>query len=241
MNKKNIRTNIWKKLQKVAKPDSRFHFNFEEYIPDFIESENAHKQIYEDQIYKDSKFIFITPDNCLEKIREQSLLDKKTIIVSTYGIYRGFIKLSSENVPLGSEKFASTLDGMEYFGDNISLKSINNKFDLLITGASAVSNNGVRFGKGHGFFDLEWGMFFDMNYVDEKTQIFAVIHEVQKVDFDLEPSTTDILVDKIFTNKKSYISDRKLKRPKGIFWNKLEKGMLENTPPLQELFIIIHK
>ena len=33
------------------------------------------------------------------------------------------------------------------------------KIDLMLTGASAVSKNGVRFGKGHGFFDLEWGMF----------------------------------------------------------------------------------
>ena len=60
MNKKNIRTNIWKKLQKVAKPDSRFHFNFEEYIPDFIESENAHKQIYEDKKKLSIKYLLST-------------------------------------------------------------------------------------------------------------------------------------------------------------------------------------
>jgi len=235
MDKNQIRKSIWKKLIKVAKPDSRFHLNFEEYIPDFSESENAHRLIYEDDTYKNSEFIFITPDNCLEKIREQSLLDKKTIIVSTYGIYRGFVMLSNENVPKGSEKFASTLDGMEFFGNNISLKSINKKFDLLITGASAVSNNGVRFGKGHGFFDLEWGMFFDMKYVDEETQVYAVIHEIQKVNFDLEPSETDILVDKIYTNINKYKTERKIKRPMGIFWDKLEPGMLEKTPPLQEL------
>jgi 5-formyltetrahydrofolate cyclo-ligase len=235
MDKNKIRKKIWKELIKVAKPDSRFHLNFEEYIPDFAESENAHRLIYEDDIYKNSDFIFITPDNCLEKIREQSLLDNKTIIVSTYGIYRGFVMLSNKNVPKGSEKFASTLDGMELFGKNISLKSINKKFNLLITGASAVSNNGVRFGKGHGFFDLEWGMFYDMKYVDEETQVYAVIHEVQKVNFDLEPSVTDILVDKIYTNINKYKTERKIKRPEGIFWDKLEPGMLENTPPLQEL------
>ena len=47
------------------------------------------------------------------------------------------------------------------------------RFDLLVTGASAVSMEGVRFGKGHGFFDLEWGMFTDVGIVDEATPVVA--------------------------------------------------------------------
>ena len=43
------------------------------------------------------------------------------------------------------------------------------------------------------------------------------------------------IVDKIFTNKAAYLTDRILPRPNGIYWDKLEKGMLESTPPLQEL------
>ncbi len=235
MDKNKIRKAIWKKLIKVALPDSRFNFNFEEYIPDFLGSNYANELIYNQLEYKNANFIFVTPDNCLETLREQSIKDGKTLIISTYGIYRGFKKIHRDNVPVGQEKFASTLDGLEYYGEDISLSSINQSFDLLITGASAVSNNGVRFGKGHGFFDLEWGMFSDMNYVNEKTMVYAVIHEVQKVDFDLEPSETDILVDRIFTNNKMYVTNRVLKRPSGIYWDKLEKGMLDDTPPLQEL------
>ena len=41
---------------------------------------------------------------------------------------------------------------------------------FMVTGASAVSLDGVRFGKGHGFFDLEWGMFTDMGIVDDDTR-----------------------------------------------------------------------
>ncbi len=235
MDKNKIRKDIWKELLKVSYPDSRFDYNFEEYIPDFYDSQIAHKLIYKDEAFKNAEYLFITPDNCLEALREECIKENKTIIVSTYGIYRGLKKLTRNLVPKGQEKFASTLDGLEHFGENISLKEIKNKFDMLITGASAVSKNGVRFGKGHGFFDLEWGMFSDMSYVDEKTPVYAVIHEVQKVEFDLEPSETDILVDKIFTNKASYNTDRILLRSKGIYWEKLEDGMLESTPPLQEL------
>ena len=235
--KQQIRLNVWQKLKDVALPDSRFHLNFEEYIPDFKDSIKAHEQIIESEEYKKSNLLFITPDNCLTTIREQAIRDEKDILVSTYGIYRGFILIKKNMVKKGNEIFASTLDGLEYFGKYVSLKEIKNlgKIDLMLTGASAVSKNGVRFGKGHGFFDLEWGMFADLKVVDEKTPIIAVVHDVQVVNFELEPSNTDIIVDWIITNKQKLTTDRKKNRPSGIYWDLLEKGMLEATPPLREL------
>ena len=241
--KQQIRLKVWEKLKNVALPDSRFHLNFEEYIPDFKDSLIAHEQIVKSEEYKQSKLLFITPDNCLTTIREQAIKDGKDIIVSTYGIYRGFILITKKMVSKGNEVFASTLDGLEHFGKNISLKEIKNlgKIDLMLTGASAVSKNGVRFGKGHGFFDLEWGMFADLKIVDEKTPIVAVVHDVQVVNFDLQPSDTDIIVDWIITNKQKLSTNRNKKRPSGIYWDLLEKGMLEATPPLQELKKILNK
>ena len=241
--KQQIRLKVWKDLKNIALPDSRFHLNFNEYIPDFKESINAHNEIIKSEEYINSKLLFITPDNCLTTVREQAIKDGKDIIVSTYGIYRGFILITKKMVSKGSEVFASTLDGLEHFGKNISLKEIKNlgKIDLMLTGASAVSKNGVRFGKGHGFFDLEWGMFADLKIVDEKTPIVAVVHDVQVVNFDLQPSDTDIIVDWIITNKQKLSTNRNKKRPSGIYWDLLEKGMLEATPPLQELKKILNK
>ena len=195
-------------------------------------------------------------------MREQAIKDKKDIIVSTYGIYRGLILITKNMIKKGDEVFASTLDGLEMFGKNITLKEIQNlgkidliiqskmsiffkiniyKIDLMLTGASAVSKNGVRFGKGHGFFDLEWGMFANLKIVDENTPIIAVVHDVQVVNFDLEPSETDIIVDCIITNKQKLSTKRKKSRPSGIYWDLLEKGMLEAPPPLQELKNILNK
>jgi len=241
--KQQIRQKVWEKLKNVALPDSRFHLNFEEYIPDFKDSINAHNQIIKSKEYKESKLLFITPDNCLTTVREQAIKDGKNIVVSTYGIYRGFILIKNNMVDKGNEVFASTLDGLEHFGKNVSLKEIKDlgKIDLMLTGASAVSKNGVRFGKGHGFFDLEWGMFADIKIVNEKTPIIAVVHDLQVVNFDLEPSDTDIIVDWIITNKQKLSTKRSKSRPTGIYWDLLEKGMLEATPPLQELKKILNK
>jgi 5-formyltetrahydrofolate cyclo-ligase len=104
----------------------------------------------------------------------------------------------------------------------------------MATGASAVSLNGVRFGKGHGFFDLEWGMFTDIAIADERTPVIALVHDVQVVEEKLYPSETDILVDAVATPTR-YFNVKRGPRPKGIKWSLLEPEQLSATPPLQEL------
>jgi len=232
-----VRERIWSKLHAVAKPDTRFHMNFAEVIPDFEGSEAATERLVSEDAYAKSTFAFITPDNCLADLRRRMIEDGKPFVMSTYGIYRGFLLLEPATIPEGAALYASWLDGMEHFGVPITLEEIakRGRFDLMVTGASAVSRNGVRFGKGHGFFDLEWGMFTDLGLVDETTPVIAVVHDVQLVEEELQPSETDILVDQIATPSTLYTVERRAKRPSGVKWKLLEPKQLANTPPLQEL------
>ena len=233
----NIRQKIWKELVSVALPDSRFHLNFAEYIPDFDNSDSAIQRVISLDEYKQCEYAFITPDNCLVGLRQQMIEDGIPFVMSTYGIYRGFLLIEPGMVPDGDAKYAAWLDGMEHFGRPIKLDEIaqGRKFDFLVTGASAVSKNGVRFGKGHGFFDLEWGMFTDVGVVDEKTAIAAVIHECQLVEEDLTPSETDILVDYIVTPMELHRVLNRVQRPSGIKWSLLNNDQIQDTPPIQEL------
>lgn len=230
-----IRQRIWDKLRPVAKPDSRFHLNFAEFIPDFEGSERAIERVMAQPFYR-GRYVFVTPDNGLADLRRRMLDDGKTLVVSTYGIYRGFMLLESSAIPPGQSQFASTLDGMELFGTPISLAALaaRGPFDFMVTGASAVSLNGVRFGKGHGFFDLEWGMFTDVGIAHENTSVTAVVHDVQVVEESLIPSDTDILVDHIATPAR-FITASRAPRPHGIQWDLLAPEQLAATPPLQEL------
>ena len=145
---KTIREKIWTKLRDVARPDTRFHLNFAEVIPDFDGSETATDRIVEDPAYKATRFAFITPDNCLADLRRRMIEDGKPFVMSTYGIYRGFLYLDPATIPEGAALYASWLDGMEHFGVPISLEEIaaKGRFDYLVTGASAVSVNGVHAG-----------------------------------------------------------------------------------------------
>jgi 5-formyltetrahydrofolate cyclo-ligase len=232
-----IRQRIWAELRGVAKPDSRFHLNFNEVIPDFEGSTGATDRIVELQAYQRSTFAFVTPDNCLVELRRRMIETGKTFVMSTYGIYRGFVLMEPGMARKELALYAAWLDGMEHFGRPISLAEIARmgRFDFMVTGASAVSMDGVRFGKGHGFFDLEWGMFTDIGVADETTPVAAAVHDVQVAPDKLEPSATDILVDYIATPTRMIKIDRRSKRPSGVKWSLLKPEQIEATPPLQEL------
>lgn len=238
MSKSNIiRQQIWTRLKDVAKPDTRFDKNFAEVIPDFEGSEIATDHIMGMKALQDADFLFITPDNCLVDLRRRLIEEGKTFFMSTYGIYRGFLMIEPGMVPKGHELYAAWLDGMEHFGRPVTLEEIakRGRIDFLVTGASAVSVDGVRFGKGHGFFDLEWGMFTDLGLVDEHTPVVATVHDCQVVHETLHPSSTDILVDYIATPGGLHTVERRAKRPHGVIWDLLEPKQVQQTPPLQEL------
>jgi len=232
-----VREKIWARLKDVALPDSRFHLKFAEVIPDFVGSEKATDRLVGETFYERGRYAFITPDNCLVDLRRRMLIAGKSMVVSTYGIYRGFRLLEPSMIPPGQELFAAWLDGIEHFGRPITLAEVaaRGRFDFMVTGASAVSLDGVRFGKGHGFFDLEWGMFTDVGIVDEATPVAAVVHDVQVVEDKLFPSPTDILVDHIATPTRLIRVERRAQRPRGIKWDLLDPKQIAETPPLQEL------
>lgn len=232
-----VRQTIWSRLTDVALPDTRFHLNFSEVIPDFIGSSSAIDHVCSLDAYRDSQFAFITPDNCLVELRRRMILEKKAFFMSTYGIYRGFLLIEPGSVPEGAELYAAWLDGMEHFGTPVTLADIaaRGRVDFMATGASAVSRDGVRFGKGHGFFDLEWGMFTDIGVCNDNTPVAAVVHGCQVVEEKLHPSETDILVDYIATPEYLHQVERRASRPSGVKWNLLDPEQLAATPPLQEL------
>lgn len=232
-----LRKEVWTKLRKVAVPDSRFHLDFSMYIPDFTGSSECVRQIREMDIWKQSSVNFITPDNCLVELRKCGILDNKTQIMTTYGIRGGFLIWTREDIPKGQEDFAATLDGAQRYARPILLEGIKRigHLDLVVTGASAVNLDGVRYGKGHGYFDLEWGIFSGLGVVDSRTSLLTVVHDCQVVDRKLPVSPFDTITDYIITPTRTIKVETRRQKPKGIRWKSLQKGMLKEIPSLTEL------
>lgn len=235
--KSSVRERVWSKLREVAVPDSRFHYDFGEFIADFEGGAAAVDRLTDHRFYRDAQFIFITPDNCLDRLRLKALQDGKTVLMTTYSIKRGFWLLDPAKIDPSIYLYASTLDGMERVGQPVSLKDIQSlpPVDYMVTGTGAINHEGVRFGKGHGFFDAEWGMLYRLGRIGTHTPSAAVVHDCQVLTEALVPDVYDTVADVIFTPTRTIEVDSPHKPTCGILWDRLDPHMFETIPPLQEL------
>jgi len=236
--KQEARESVWQRLEKVARPDSRFHFDFSRFIPDFEGSQTAVKKLVELNLWGRVNLIFITPDNCLTWLRSLALSLGKKVLVPTYGLRRGIVFLDPRQIKSERREIASLLDGMEKEGKLVSLTDIQKlgSVDLLVTGASVVSTNGVRFGKGHGWFDLERALLWEIGVIEETTPVVVVVHDCQVIKESLEASSFDTAADLIITPTRVIQIENPPKPQVGIIWEKITPEMREKIPPLQELW-----
>jgi len=232
-----IRQRIWDRLKEVAVPDARFHTDFSSFIPDFAGSGEATERLVSHPAAGGDGLAFVTPDNSMAALRVALARAGRPFVVSTYNIRRGFLLLEAGALAPDLAFAAAWLDGIEHFARPVTLREICEfeRFAFLATGASAVTTDGLRFGKGHGFFDLEWGMFSDVGLVGDAIPVFAVVHDVQVVDDRLPPSATDIAVDFIATPSRLISVERQHRRPRGIRWELLAHDEIAGNPPLAEL------
>lgn len=231
------REQLWTGLRSVAIPDSRFHYRFSEFIPDFAGSGAAMDAVCALPAYKAAKHVFVTPDNSLIELRRRLLQAGVSLVVSSYNMASGFYLLRPGAVPKGHELYGAWPDGLAHFGEPLDLKTLSalGRFDFVATGASAVATSGVRFGRGHGFFDLEWRIFSDMGLVDNRTPLCAAVHDLQVLDKKLFPSPDDVLVDWICTPTRTLIVQRDTPRPRGVSWKDISPEQIQAMPALAEL------
>jgi len=231
------RERIWRALREVARPDSRFHWDFSSFIADFEGSDAATDRVRRLAAWQGSARVFITPDNSTELLRRAAIAEGKTTLVTTYGLGRGFVELQPDAVPANEISYAATLDGLDRYGRPVTLRELRGgpPLPLLVTGGSAVSRNGIRFGKGHGYFDLEWALLSEIGLTDDNSEVVDIVHDCQYVDESLRGEVHDAAVDWIVTPTRT-IAVPNSARPRGhVFWELLAGTELEHLPPVDEL------
>ncbi|KAF7532547.1 hypothetical protein G7054_g7856 [Neopestalotiopsis clavispora] len=245
--KSDVRARIWTQLRQVAVPDSRFHYDFGEYITDFEGSAAATARLEALPCYNNADLaaattkdgnaknnktttvaIFITPDNCLEDLRRHALLAGRP----------------ARSRRDGWAWYAATLDGMERVGRRVSLADLvaeGIEIPIMVTGTGAINTRGIRFGKGHGFFDLEWGMLYSVGAITTETVAIGVVHDCQLLEEDLMPDVFDTVCDYVITPTRVVEVQGAQKPTCGILYDRLQPGMLEDIPPLAELKEILER
>ncbi len=232
-----VREKVWTSLRSVARPDSRFHWDFASFIADFERSDVCAERLRSFESWTSSQLIFITPDNSTEPVRRVAISDGKAFLMSTYGIRRGFLALDPRDVPVSDLAYAATLDGMDHYARPVNLDEVAKlgHIGLLVTGGSAVSFDGLRLGKGHGYFDLEWALLSEAGSTDESTEIVDIVHDCQVVDIEPVAAEHDVRVDWIITPTRTVRVRGPLRPPGQVRWELIAGTELELIPPVRDL------
>jgi 5-formyltetrahydrofolate cyclo-ligase len=237
-----VRKRVWEKLREVAVPDSRFAWDFSEFIADYEGSHSGAVRLLELAETNSWESWLVTPDNNLDPLRERLIERDMPYLMPTYGIRRGFLGLDPDDVPSGEAAFASVLDGMNRFAERQSLEELEENhppLDVMVTGASFVTKDGLRMGKGHGYFDLEWAMLRQIGLATEETRVVAAVHDVQVLEegrSDELVADHDTIVDYIVTPTQTYRVEDAPPKPEGIYWELLSQAEIQKTPPLKTLW-----
>ena len=237
------REQVWSQLRNVARPDSRFAWDFGEFIADYEGSDDGAERLLELADDCDCETWLVTPDNNLDPLRERLIERETSYLMPSYGIRRGFLSLTPTSVPEGQAPFAATLDGMNRFADRVSLDVLEADYrplDIMVTGASFVTPDGLRMGKGHGYFDLEWAMLRQIGLVNEDTVVVAAVHDVQALSDDEAADEMaadhDTVVDYVVTPTETAHVKNPPPKPSGIYWELLSETEIHAIPPLEELW-----
>lgn len=228
---------MWERLRGVARPDSRFHWDFGSFIPDFEGSDRCAEYVRELDVYQATDVVFVTPDNCMESLRRAVLDDGKTLLTTTYGISRGFFVAGPADVPIDGRDLAATLDGLERFARPVTVADLSrlDPLPLLVTGASAVTSSGLRLGKGHGYFDLEWAMLWELGAVDAEVEVVAVAHDCQVIDDDTPPAPHDVFADWLATPNGLRRLRSGTHSPGAVRWDQVDDTLLAAIPVLDDV------
>jgi len=202
-------------------------------IPNFIGAEKAAERMISQKEFENAEVIKVNPDFPQIPVRLIALKHGKLLIMPTPRLKRGFMLLDPDRIPREALVKASTIRGAFKYGKTCSLKDLP-QVDLIVVGSVAVSKDGVRIGKGGGYSEIEYGILRELSLIDERTPIFTSIHDLQLV-ASAPKEDHDLVIDFVFTPRRSLRIKRKYPQPKGILWEKLTDRQIREMPVLLEL------
>ncbi|KAL6712379.1 hypothetical protein ACN47E_000256 [Coniothyrium glycines] len=238
---------VYLQLLHYAVPDSRFNLDFLSFTPDFRNSSAAIEHVADLLCYKSAKTVLVTSDNSLEQLRYRALRDGKKLLVATYRLRRGFVLLDPARISEDRYELAACLDGMEKSGhcQSITLAKLRDdglSVDMCVTGALAISEQGIVIWEGHALFEVQWALLHDIGVLSAQAPVVAVAHMCQVVaeaQLEIDPFKPDkageVQCDFVVTPEKVLAVDDALKPVGGIDFDKVDPQALNNIPPLQEL------
>ncbi|XP_022993524.1 5-formyltetrahydrofolate cyclo-ligase-like protein COG0212 isoform X2 [Cucurbita maxima] len=231
-----IRKRIWdfmESLNIAANPRPVHHR-----IPNFVGAMEAANRLCDLEVFRDSQCVKVNPDSPQKGVRLLTLMGGKKLLTPQPRLRTGFFSIvESGMLTSATIKEACTSVGVAKYGEPIGLDE-KIKVDLIVIGSVAVDpRTGARLGKVQGFAELEYGMLRYMGAIDDSTPIVTSVHDCQLVDdIPVEKLLVhDVPVDIVCTPTQVILTNTKIPKPQGIYWEMLSPEKLSQVRVLREL------
>ncbi|MGB3482723.1 MAG: 5-formyltetrahydrofolate cyclo-ligase [Mycobacterium sp.] len=232
-----VRATVRDALLAIATPDSHWHLDVDRFVPSFDGAAECTDKLAQLPAYQAATQLFITPDNSTELLRRRALEDGKRVVISTFGQRRGMVLLDPTVIEPHRYELAATLDGLERCGQSLGLTELRalGRFDLLVTGAFAVTRQGVHVDADADYFDLEWGLLAELGLVVADTPVVALVHDAQIIDVPLRLEPHEIAIDVVLSPRDTLRTGQTFRRPLGLTWQDLSDDVVSYSPYLRAL------
>lgn len=227
--KQRAREWVWSRLEETKA--ARFPFPVQGRIPNFAGAEEAARRLQDHEPFREADTIKVNPDSPQKPVREAALRAGKTVVVPTPKLKAGFMEFDPDRIDEADYEDASMLSRWEPHAREIALEEIP-EIDLIVTGCVAVTTEGKRAGKGHGFSDLEYAILRQLGH--DPVPVVTTVHDEQVVE-DFPVDDHDIHLSAIAIPERLVEIDDRPGGPDGIDWELLDDQDIEAMPVLGEL------
>jgi 5-formyltetrahydrofolate cyclo-ligase len=161
----------------------------------------------------------------------QALRQGIVVYMPTPRLRSGFRRFDPARIPQKAYSEAARLSTCNRWAEEVPLAKLP-EMDAIVSGSVAVTRDGFRCGKGHGYGDLEYAILRELGY--PPVPVATTVHPLQFVTtFPSDP--TDLPVSLIVTPTEVISVANPPPPPDGIDWTRLTEEDLRKMPILREL------
>ncbi|WP_254543247.1 5-formyltetrahydrofolate cyclo-ligase [Halomarina pelagica] len=228
-----VRDAVWTRFEEGD--FSRFPFPPRGRIPNFVGAERAAERLFETPEWENATVVKANPDSPQRPVRKRALAAEKTVYVAVPRLRDEECFVELDPARIEDYDRASTIEGSSELGVQVGPDALP-EIDLVVAGSVAVTEAGVRVGKGEGYSDLEYAVLRELGAVDDGTPLATTVREEQVVDRDVTPDAHDVPLDLIATPERVIRPDpTDATKPDGIDWTLLDEDRIEEIPVLRRV------
>ncbi|MCF7804412.1 MAG: 5-formyltetrahydrofolate cyclo-ligase [Candidatus Marinimicrobia bacterium] len=223
------RQHVWDTLENEKA--ARFPFPPHDRIPNFAGAKEAAQRLMNSPAMEDIESIKINPDAPQRYVREMALRRGITVYMPTPRLRAGFKRFDPNAIPEDKYSEAASLSKGEQYAESISLERLP-QMDLIVAGSVAVTADGKRCGKGHGYSDLEYAILLELGH--KPVPVVTTVHPIQIAE-DFPTEAHDIPLSLLVTPEEIIEVPNPPGAPARLEWSSLTEQDLEEMPVLREL------